>query len=185
MPNCPPRRWYTFILPSMVCLPTVVPTLVPIFIIILRGQKGSHFNLHFFVSKREHFFTYPYWLSAFLLWITHSGSLTIFFSLTFSLCFLSSIYWFLGTLYLLWILLWISLFIMVYRFISYGFFICCKCASPRCPCILKLYGIFSIYLLTCVSLKVMLLIDIELAYMNTNHEDFIGFAKWVLLGQRR
>ena len=66
---------------------------------------------------------------------------------------------------------------MVYRFISYGFFICCKYASPRCQCILKLYGIFSIYLLTCVSLKVMLLIDIELAYMNTNHEDFIGFAK--------
>lgn len=25
--------------------------------------------------------------------------------------------------------------------------------------------------------QVMLLIDIELAYMNTNHEDFIGFAK--------
>lgn len=25
--------------------------------------------------------------------------------------------------------------------------------------------------------KVILLIDIELAYMNTNHEDFIGFAK--------
>ena len=35
----------------------------------------------------------------------------------------------------------------------------------------------SICLLTSVSLKVMLLIDIELAYMNTNHEDFIGFAK--------
>lgn len=32
-------------------------------------------------------------------------------------------------------------------------------------------------LLTSVPLKVMLLIDIELAYMNTNHEDFIGFAK--------
>lgn len=39
------------------------------------------------------------------------------------------------------------------------------------------YGTFSTCLLTCVSLKVMLLIDIELAYMNTNHEDFIGFAK--------
>lgn len=25
----------------------------------------------------------------------------------------------------------------------------------------------------------LLLIDIELSYMNTNHEDFIGFAKWV------
>lgn len=25
--------------------------------------------------------------------------------------------------------------------------------------------------------QVMLLIDIELAYVNTNHEDFIGFAK--------
>ena len=24
-----------------------------------------------------------------------------------------------------------------------------------------------------------MLIDCELAYMNTNHEDFIGFAKWV------
>ena len=44
-----------FILPSMVCLCTIVPTLVPIFIINLRGQKGSHFNLHFFVNKREHF----------------------------------------------------------------------------------------------------------------------------------
>ena len=66
---------------------------------------------------------------------------------------------------------------MVYRFISYGFYICCKYAFPSCSCILKLYGIFSICLLTCVSLKVMLLIDIELAYMNTNHEDFIGFAK--------
>jgi dynamin GTPase len=31
--------------------------------------------------------------------------------------------------------------------------------------------------LTCTPPKVMLLIDIELAYMNTNHEDFIGFAK--------
>jgi len=28
----------------------------------------------------------------------------------------------------------------------------------------------------CVS-QVMLLIDIELSYINTNHEDFIGFAK--------
>ena len=27
----------------------------PNIIIILRGQKGSHFNLYFFVSKREHF----------------------------------------------------------------------------------------------------------------------------------
>lgn len=26
---------------------------------------------------------------------------------------------------------------------------------------------------------ILLLIDFELAYMNTNHEDFIGFAKWV------
>lgn len=25
----------------------------------------------------------------------------------------------------------------------------------------------------------MLLIDIELSYINTNHEDFIGFAKYV------
>ena len=24
-----------------------------------------------------------------------------------------------------------------------------------------------------------LMVDIQLAYMNTNHEDFIGFAKWV------
>lgn len=42
---------------------------------------------------------------------------------------------------------------------------------------LKHWGIFSMCLPTCASLKVMLLIDIELAYMNTNHEDFIGFAK--------
>lgn len=28
-------------------------------------------------------------------------------------------------------------------------------------------------------LQVLLLIDIELSYMNTNHEDFIGFAKSV------
>uniref|UniRef100_A0A452VCT6 dynamin GTPase n=1 Tax=Ursus maritimus TaxID=29073 RepID=A0A452VCT6_URSMA len=42
--------------------------------------------------------------------------------------------------------------------------------------ILKRCRVFSTCLLTCVSWKVMLLIDIELAYMNTNHEDFIGFA---------
>lgn len=28
-------------------------------------------------------------------------------------------------------------------------------------------------------IKVLLLIDIELSYINTNHEDFIGFAKYV------
>ena len=28
--------------------------------------------------------------------------------------------------------------------------------------------------------QLMLLMDIQLAYMNTNHEDFIGFAKYVL-----
>lgn len=28
-----------------------------------------------------------------------------------------------------------------------------------------------------LSVQVLLLIDIELSYMNTNHEDFIGFAK--------
>ncbi|MEQ2232785.1 Dynamin- GTPase protein [Ilyodon furcidens] len=28
----------------------------------------------------------------------------------------------------------------------------------------------------CLSVQVLLLIDIELSYMNTNHEDFIGFA---------
>lgn len=28
-------------------------------------------------------------------------------------------------------------------------------------------------------LQVLLLIDIELSYINTNHEDFIGFAKYV------
>lgn len=64
--------------------------------------------------------------------------------------------------------LWIYLF---------GFDTCCKYVSPSFSYILKLCGIFSTCLLTCVSLKVMLLIDIELAYMNTNHEDFIGFAK--------
>lgn len=29
--------------------------------------------------------------------------------------------------------------------------------------------------------QILLLIDFELAYMNTNHEDFIGFAKYVEL----
>lgn len=29
--------------------------------------------------------------------------------------------------------------------------------------------------------QILLLIDFELAYMNTNHEDFIGFAKFVYL----
>uniref|UniRef100_A0A2K5DF53 dynamin GTPase n=1 Tax=Aotus nancymaae TaxID=37293 RepID=A0A2K5DF53_AOTNA len=48
--------------------------------------------------------------------------------------------------------------------------------ASRLPCVLKLCGVFSACPPTCVSLKVMLLIDIELAYMNTNHEDFIGFA---------
>lgn len=28
--------------------------------------------------------------------------------------------------------------------------------------------------------QILLLIDFELAYMNTNHEDFIGFAKYVV-----
>lgn len=103
----------------------------------------------------------------------------------FDLCFLSSTYWFIGILCLLWILLWIHLFIVACTLIYYGLYTCCKYASPSFSCMLKLCGIFSTLLLTCVSLKVMLLIDIELAYMNTNHEDFIGFAKWVLPGQRR
>lgn len=30
--------------------------------------------------------------------------------------------------------------------------------------------------------QILLLIDIEQSYINTNHEDFIGFAKYVLLG---
>lgn len=30
---------------------------------------------------------------------------------------------------------------------------------------------------TCFAFQVLLLIDIELSYINTNHEDFIGFAK--------
>lgn len=29
--------------------------------------------------------------------------------------------------------------------------------------------------------QILLLIDFELAYMNTNHEDFIGFAKYVFI----
>lgn len=29
--------------------------------------------------------------------------------------------------------------------------------------------------------QILLLIDFELAYMNTNHEDFIGFAKYVAI----
>uniref|UniRef100_A0A8C6TTS0 Dynamin-2 n=1 Tax=Neogobius melanostomus TaxID=47308 RepID=A0A8C6TTS0_9GOBI len=33
--------------------------------------------------------------------------------------------------------------------------------------------------------QVLLLIDIELSYINTNHEDFIGFAKYVPLAQQR
>lgn len=41
---------------------------------------------------------------------------------------------------------------------------------------------FVIYLFMCLFVcvfvsQVMLLIDIELSYINTNHEDFIGFAK--------
>lgn len=35
------------------------------------------------------------------------------------------------------------------------------------------------HLLCSVTVQVLLLIDIELSYMNTNHEDFIGFAKSV------
>ena len=33
--------------------------------------------------------------------------------------------------------------------------------------------------------QVLMLIDCELAYMNTNHEDFIGFAKYVLQKMKR
>lgn len=29
------------------------------------------------------------------------------------------------------------------------------------------------------TVQVMLLIDIQLAYINTKHEDFVGFNKWV------
>uniref|UniRef100_A0A2K6MCJ7 Dynamin-1 n=1 Tax=Rhinopithecus bieti TaxID=61621 RepID=A0A2K6MCJ7_RHIBE len=47
---------------------------------------------------------------------------------------------------------------------------------PGLRCVLKLCAVFPACPPTYVSLKVMLLIDIELAYMNTNHEDFIGFA---------
>lgn len=36
-----------------------------------------------------------------------------------------------------------------------------------------------------LSIQVMLLIDIELSYINTNHEDFIGFAKYVPLPPTR
>lgn len=61
-----------------------------------------------------------------------------------------------------------------YRLWIYLLWILYRCKYFR---LLKLCGVFSTCLLTCVSLKVMLLIDIELAYMNTNHEDFIGFAK--------
>uniref|UniRef100_A0A452VCR3 Dynamin-1 n=1 Tax=Ursus maritimus TaxID=29073 RepID=A0A452VCR3_URSMA len=52
----------------------------------------------------------------------------------------------------------------------------CTKKVTRLSRILKRCRVFSTCLLTCVSWKVMLLIDIELAYMNTNHEDFIGFA---------
>lgn len=34
-------------------------------------------------------------------------------------------------------------------------------------------------LISLPSIQVLLLIDIELSYINTNHEDFIGFAKYV------
>ena len=27
--------------------------------------------------------------------------------------------------------------------------------------------------------QLIMLVNVQLAYMNTNHEDFIGFAKWV------
>lgn len=92
---------------------------------------------------------------------------------------LSFTYWLVGTLCLLWILL------LMHWLIYYGFYMCYKYVSSSLSCILKPCHIFSTCLLTCVSSKVMLLIDIELAYMNTNHEDFIGFAKWVLPRQRR
>lgn len=36
--------------------------------------------------------------------------------------------------------------------------------SNRCICL-------------CVVFQVLLLIDVQLSYINTNHEDFIGFAK--------
>ncbi|XP_034519625.1 dynamin-1 [Ailuropoda melanoleuca] len=58
----------------------------------------------------------------------------------------------------------------------YGFYMRSKYVSSSLSRILKRCRVFSACLLTCVSWKVMLLIDIELAYMNTNHEDFIGFA---------
>lgn len=38
-------------------------------------------------------------------------------------------------------------------------------------------SMLAMLMLMAVSLQVMLLIDIELAYINTNHDDFIGFAK--------
>lgn len=34
-------------------------------------------------------------------------------------------------------------------------------------------------LISLLWIQVLLLIDIELSYINTNHEDFIGFAKYV------
>lgn len=62
-------------------------------------EKGSHgFNLHFFIDEGEHFW-HLYRLYVFLLWITHSCPLTVL------ICFLSFTYWFVGTLYLVWMLL--------------------------------------------------------------------------------
>ena len=31
--------------------------------------------------------------------------------------------------------------------------------------------------------QLLLMVDIQTSYMNTNHEDFIGFAKWVVSHQ--
>ena len=104
----------------------------------------------------------PYWLHVFLLRVPHSHSLT---TLICASC--------VGTPHLLWALLCMSVSIYhrlwVYLLWTLYFY--------EYDMHLKTCGVFPTCPPTAVSPKVMLLIDIELAYMNTNHEDFIGFAK--------
>lgn len=67
---------------------------------------------------------------------------------------------------------------------------CCSCSYifHGCSVLFGLVvahpGLIVVPLALFVPTQVMLLIDIELSYINTNHEDFIGFAKYVppLLG---
>lgn len=57
----------------------------------------------------------------------------------------------------------------------------CVCVMERETGAAYLYSCIVLLLfvrnVSCFSSQVLLLIDIELSYINTNHEDFIGFAK--------